>query len=221
MTKQGSQRLVLFDVDGTLIPRPGCEPRFARYLLRRGRLGPRQILGFLYFWVRYLPAYGRHIPQKNKAWLAGLRVTQVRDWAVAFVRDVLLPVGYQPALERLREHVDAGDHVVLLSGTPDFIVNALADQLGVAGAYGSICATRNGRFRAVPPVRHPYGPTKVTAAREIAEAAGLPLAQAIAYGDSINDAHVFRVVGHSVAVMPDRRLRAAAGGEDWEILTGG
>lgn len=215
---RGVRHLVLFDVDGTLVPRPGCEPRFARYLLKRGHLGPRQVLAFLYFWLRYLPVYGRHIPQKNKAWLAGLPVTSVREWAVAFVREALVSTIHPSVLARLKEHVAAGDHVVLLSGTPDFIVDALTSELGAHAGYGSVCATRNGYYLATPPERHPYGITKVTAAREIATSAGLALERAIAYGDSINDAHLFRVVGRSVAVMPDRRLREAAGGENWEIM---
>lgn len=215
---QHDPRLVLFDIDGTLIPRPGCEPRFARYLLKRGCLGPRQILAFLYFWIRYLPALGRHLPQKNKAWLCGLPVETVRDWAAVFVRDALVPVIPAPVLARLKAHLDAGDHVVLLSGTPDFIVDALSAELGTAGGRGAVCATRDGRFRATPPVSHPYGPSKASAAQEFAAAAGLALEQSIAYGDSINDAHLFRVVGDAVAVMPDRRLREAAGAEDWEII---
>lgn len=210
--------LVLFDVDGTLIPLPGCEPRFAKYLLRRGRLGPRQMAAVAYFWMRYWPVYGRSLPQKNKAWLAGLREETVRDWAEYFVRERLMPVIHRPALARLRKHLDEGDRVVLLSGTPQFLIEPLAAVLGVHGSYGSICVTRNGRFRAAPPLRHPYGPTKVDVAREIAAEAGLPLPAAIAYGDSINDTPLFRAVGHGVAVMPDRRLRAAAGGEGWETL---
>lgn len=211
-------RLVLFDVDGTLIPLPGCEPRFAVNLLKRGRLGPRQMAGVAYFWIRYWAVYGRSLPQKNKAWLAGLREETVRIWAGDFVREGLMPVVYPPALVRLREHLAAGDRVVLLSGTPQFLIEPLAAELGVHGSYGSICQTRNGRFQAAPPVRHPYGPTKIDAAREIAAEAGLPLSEAIAYGDSINDTPLFRAVGHGVAVMPDRRLRAAAGGEGWETL---
>lgn len=211
-------RLVLFDIDGTLIPRPGCEPRFAAYLLRHGRLGPRQLLAFLYFWIRYLPAWGRHLPQKNKAWLCGLSIDSVRAWAESFVRDALVPVIPAAVRARLQAHVDAGDHVVLLSGTPDFIVDALSQELGAVLGYGTACATCNGCYRAAPPVSHPYGPTKISAAREIAATAGLALEEAIAYGDSMSDAYLFRLVDQAVAVKPDRHLRQAAGVEHWEII---
>lgn len=211
-------RLVLFDIDGTLVPRRGSEPRFASYLWRRGDLGPRQIGAYAGYLVRYLPRFGRAVLQKNKAYLSGLRVADVGGRAETFVADELQPALHPPAVARLRAHVEAGDHVVLLSGTPDFIAAPLARLLGARGSYGALCATAGGRFLAAPPVRHPYGPSKIEAAREIAAETGLPLADAVAYGDSINDAPLFRAIGSAVVVMPDRRLRAAAAGEGWELL---
>lgn len=211
-------RLILLDIDGTLVPRRGSEPRFASYLWRRGRLGPRQLFAYAYYLTRYLPRFGRGILQKNKAYLSGLRVAEVCAWAEDFVANELQPSLYPPAVARLEAHVEAGDHVVLLSGTPDFIAAPLARILGAHGSYGALCATAGGRFLAAPPVRHPYGPSKVEAAREIAAETGLTLGNAVAYGDSINDAYLFRAVGSSVVVMPDRRLRAAAEGEGWESL---
>lgn len=211
-------RLILFDIDGTLVPGRGSEPRFAAHLWRRGRLGPRQLGGYAYYMLRYLPRYRRHILQKNKAYLAGLAVAKVRAWAEDFVAGELQPRLYAPAVARLRSHVEAGDHVVLLSGTPDFIAAPLARALGARGSCGALCATADGVFLAKPLLRHPYGPDKVAAARGIAAEAGLPLERAIAYGDSINDAPLFRAVGSSVVVMPDRRLRAVARDENWELL---
>lgn len=212
-------RLVLFDIDGTLVPGRGSEPRFAAWLWRRRRLCPRQLFAYLGYLLRYLPRFRGGILQKNKAYLAGLPAAGVRAWAEDFVAAELRPALYPPALDRLRAHVEAGDRVVLLSGTPDFIAAPLARLLGAHGAYAAVCAEAGGVFLAKPPVRHPYGPAKVDAARAIAADTGLPLARAVAYGDSINDAPLFRAVGCSVVVMPDRRLRAAARGEGWESLS--
>lgn len=211
-------RLALFDIDGTLVPGRGSEPRFAAHLWRHRRLGPRQLGGYAWYLLRYLPRYRRHILQKNKAYLAGLAVDDVCAWAEDFVAAELWPALYAPAVARLRAHVEAGDYVVLLSGTPDFIAAPLARALRVRDSCGALCAAAGGVFLAKPPLRHPYGPDKIVAAREIAARTGLPLARAIAYGDSINDAPLFRAVGDSVVVMPDRRLRAAARDEDWELM---
>lgn len=211
-------RLALFDIDGTLVPGRGSEPRFAGYLWRHRRLGPRQIASYAAYAVTHVPRYGRAVMQKNKAYLSGLAVSDVAAWGRQFVDSVLAPLLFQPAVARLHAHMEAGDRVFLLSGTPQFIVDPLVRALDADGGYGALAATRDGVFRALTPPRHPYGPTKVAIAGDIAEATGLPLDSAIAYGDSISDAYLFRAVGHSVAVMPDRRLRAMAIGEGWELL---
>jgi len=212
-------RLALFDIDGTLIPDPGSEPRFARYLLARGWLGPRQCLAYAGYVLRYYPRYRRRVFQKNKAYLAGLAVSEIAAAAADFVRTDLEPLLHEPTVSRLRQHLAGGDRVMLLSGTPQFIADPLAALLGAHGAYGSICAVRNGKFVAAPPLRHPFRETKVGAAGELAEAAGLSLADVVAYGDSINDTQLFHAVGRSIVVMPSRRLRQVAGGEGWDIMS--
>lgn len=211
-------RLVIFDIDGTLVPGASSEARFARYLWQSGLLGPRQWRAFAWFALRYLPRFGRHVMQKNKAYLVGHDPRRIAALARRFVDEVLHEQLYGPALERLRAHQKAGDRVVLLSGTPQFLADALGRALGVADCVGALCATRGRCFTAAPPGRHPYGPTKVDAARLVADATGLPLSEAIAFGDSINDAYLFRVVARAVVVAPDRRLSIAAASHGWEVL---
>ena len=46
--------LAIFDIDGTLVE-GSTERRFWRYLLKRGHQGPRQVLAYLLFWLRYFP----------------------------------------------------------------------------------------------------------------------------------------------------------------------
>lgn len=211
-------RLAIFDIDGTLVPGASSEARFARFLWQRGALGPRQLLAYIGFCIRYLPRFGTQVLKKNKAYLSGHSEARIMALAREFVAEVLRANLHRATLERLQAHCAAGDVVVLLSGTPQFIAQALAEALGAADCMGAACTTENGHFTVTPPRRHPFGPTKVDAAETLAAAAGLPLEQAIAYGDSISDAYLFRVVGEAVAVDPDRRLSAAAEGAGWEIL---
>lgn len=211
-------RLVIFDIDGTLVPGSSSEIRFARYLWRVGALGPRQLLAFAWFVLRYLPRFGRHVMQKNKAYLSGHDYARIVDLAHRFVADELMDTLHAPALARLKAHQAAGDAVVLLSGTPQFLADALGEALGIEHGIGAVCSRQNGRLTSAPPRRHPYGPTKIDAAETLAARTGLPLAQAVAFGDSINDAPLFHVVGQAVAVAPDRKLSAAAAGAGWEVL---
>src|SRR5690606_6427061 len=113
------------------------ERAFWRYLLLRGKQGPRQALAFLLFMARYLPIGGIHTPRKNKAYLSGLRVEEVEALAREFVAEKLVHRLYEPVVQRLKQHQNRGDIVVLMSGTLYPIARALADHLGV----GYVCAT--------------------------------------------------------------------------------
>src|SRR5205823_3518318 len=55
-----------------------------------------------------------------------------------------------------------------------------------------------------------YGPHKAAAIREAAERDGIDLAASYAYSDSITDAPMLEIVGHPVAVNPDRELARLA-----------
>ncbi|MDA3919317.1 MAG: HAD-IB family phosphatase [Salinisphaera sp.] len=213
-------RLAIFDIDGTLVPGASSEARFARYLWQHGALGPRQLLAYVWFCIRYLPRFGREVLKKNKAYLGGRSEAEIITLARAFVAEALMPDLHRATLKRLESHRAAGDVIVLLSGTPQFIADALAEQLDAAHCIGAACTTQNGYFTVMPPRRHPFGPTKIDAAETLAARAGLPLARAIAFGDSISDAYLFRVVGEAVAVDPDWKLSVEAKGAGWEVIMG-
>jgi HAD superfamily hydrolase (TIGR01490 family) len=210
-------KLAIFDIDGTLV-RGSSERLFWRYLAARGHQGPRQILAYLLFLVRYVPTGGIRTIKKNKAYLCGLERGEVSALAADFVTTRLVSRLYAPAVQRLRQHQRRGDAVILMSGTLDPIARALADHLGVRHVCATICSERHGRYLAQPPEMHPFGAAKVSLARRLVEQLGGDLRQAIAYGDSSHDIDLLEAVGEAVAVSPDRALLQRALASDWEIL---
>ena len=210
-------KLAIFDIDGTLV-RGGSERLFWRYLLVRGRQGPRQLFSFLLFMLRYLPIGGIHTPRKNKAYLSGLRVEEVEALAREFVAERLIHHLYEPALQRLRQHLNRGDIVVLMSGTLYPIARALADALGVGYVCATLTSQRNGVFLAQPPELHPYDAAKLNLVTRLADELGFDLRQVAAYGDSKRDLFLLSAVGEPVAVKPDAALLRAALERDWEII---
>ncbi|HEX5047834.1 MAG TPA: HAD-IB family hydrolase [Gammaproteobacteria bacterium] len=213
-------KLAIFDIDGTLV-RGSSERAFWRYLLMRGRQGPRQILAYLLFLVRYLPTGGIVTTKKNKAYLCGLRADEVAALARDFVRTRLRKRLFGPAVQRLEQHRRRGDTVVLMSGTLEPIARALGDELGVRHVCATLCSERHGVYLAQPPETHPYGAAKLSLAKQLAKQIDASLGQATAYGDSAQDLFLLEAVGEPVAVSPDRRLLDAALAKDWEIITAG
>ena len=210
-------KLAIFDIDGTLVE-GSTERRFWRYLLKRGHQGPRQVVAYLLFWLRYLPVFGRLTAKKNKAYLYKLETARVRALAGRFVAEEILPRLYAPAMQRLQSHLRRGDTVVLLSGTLEPIARALADALAVPHVRATICRERGGRYLAGPPDLHPFGVTKLVIAAEFAGEIGAILSEASAYGDSQHDLDLLQAVGDPVAVMPDPPLLETARGNRWHII---
>jgi len=210
-------KLALFDIDGTLV-RGSSERLFWRYLAARGRQGPRQIFAYLLFLVRYLPTGGIHTIKKNKAYLCGLASADVAALATEFVTTRLSKRLFEPAVQRLRQHAQRGDTVVLLSGTLDPIARALAERLGVRHVCATICSERDGYYLAQPPETHPFGAAKLTLARQLAAQMETELKHASAYGDSHHDLFLLEAVREAVAVSPNARLLQAAQTHDWEVI---
>ena len=210
-------KTAIFDIDGTLL-RGSSERMFWRFLFRRRRQGPRQILSYLLFMVRYVPIGGVHTVKKNKAYLCGLDVADVEALAREFVQTELLAELHAPSVERLKRHLARGDRVILMSGTLQPIARALADHLGVAHAWATLAHERDGRYTAVAPEAHPFDTGKLVLARQIAAAYEFDLAQAVAYGDSRHDLPLLHAVGEPVAVRPDGTLLATAERLGWEVL---
>jgi HAD superfamily hydrolase (TIGR01490 family) len=211
--------LALFDIDGTLLP-GSTERRFWRYLFRHGQQGPAQIAAYVLFLVRRWPTFGTTVLKKNKAYLRGLPVERVRALAERFVATEVVPRLRESVLLRLREHLSAGDRVVLLSGTIEPVAAALAATLGVEHVVATACAQRDGRYTTAPPTAHPFGAAKLELARDIAAALGCDLGAAAAYGDSHHDLPLLSAVGRPVAVFPEARLAAAARERRFEVLAG-
>lgn len=209
--------LAIFDIDGTLVE-GSTERRFWRYLLKRGHQGPRQVLAYLAFWLRYLPVLGGLTAKTNKAYLYKLDIERVRALAATFVAEEIVPRLYAPAVQRLQAHLRRGDTVVLLSGTLEPIALALARELNVPHVRATVCRERDGRYLAGPPLVHPFGATKLALAVAFAAEVGATLREASAYGDSQHDLDLLQAVGNPVAVQPDRPLLATARGNRWHII---
>jgi len=209
----------IFDIDGTLLGGPrSSEALFARHLLRIGAIGVRQAAAAGWFALVNGPRYGRHMFRKNKAYLAGLALDEVATIARAFVERELEALIDRDLLRRLDEHRHAGDTILLLTGTPDFLAEPLAQRVGADGWRGARYAVSAGRFVAAPPVSHPLGTEKITAADSLCAEHGVRLAGAAAYADSIDDLVLLVQVARPVAVRPDRRLAGEARARGWEII---
>ena len=142
-----------------------------------------------------------------------------------FMRSVVETAIRPQALELVRSHQQAGDLVVIVTATNEFVTRPIAQRFGVAeliavelerdtSAGGSGWIT--GEIAGVPSARE----GKVTRVAQWLQhrALGWQDVQSTFYTDSINDLSLMETVHHPVATNPDAPLRAIAQARGWRIL---
>ena len=142
-----------------------------------------------------------------------------------FMKSVICPALNSEAIALVRRHQDAGDTVVIVTATNEFITRPIADALGVQDLLAIELKHDNapggtgwitGEIKGVPSARE----GKVTRVEQWLAARNLGWAdvQSTFYTDSINDITLMEKVTHPVATNPDDRLRAIATEREWRIL---
>jgi HAD superfamily hydrolase (TIGR01490 family) len=139
-----------------------------------------------------------------------------------FMREVIAPALTPVAQALVRQHQAAGDQVLIVTATNEFVTRPIADAFGVAELIAVELERDpqtgwiNGNIRGVPSARE----GKVTRMEQWLAAHSLAWqdVETTFYTDSINDLALMEKVDHPVATNPDERLRAVAMARGWRIL---
>ncbi len=138
-----------------------------------------------------------------------------------FMQRVVLPELRDEALALVRAHQAAGDEVVIVTATNEFVTRPIAQAFGVSELIAVALARGpdgwiTGDILGVPSARE----GKVTRVEQWLAARGLAwdTVHTTFYSDSINDLSLLERVNEPVATNPDDRLRAIAAERGWRIL---
>jgi HAD superfamily hydrolase (TIGR01490 family) len=133
------------------------------------------------------------------------------------IGDVIEPIVYEEALDRIRSHQRWGHRVFIVSASPEEVVAPIARMLEVDEAIATRAELdEHGRYSGRTE-RYVYADEKVVAMREVAARDGFDLEHSWAYSDSATDIPMLAAVGHPVAVNPDRELARAARERGWMV----
>lgn len=142
-----------------------------------------------------------------------------------FMQEVIVPAIQPQALALVRGHRQAGDEVLVVTATNEFVTRPIARAFGVSeliavelehddrpGGSGWI----TGEIRGTPSARE----GKVERVSQWLTARGLCWSDVHStfYTDSINDIGLMEKVSEPVATNPDDALRAVASERGWRIL---
>ena len=217
------KKVALFDLDHTLIPfdsdfewneftialgwrdgeqfRQANETFFAQY-----RAGTLDIHAYVRFATQAIREQGASKSIAARARFIGARV----------LKDI-----QKQALELVQAHQAAGDAVVIVTATNEFVTRPIADAFGVAELIAiDLAKDAQGEYTGEIAGTPSFREGKVTrveswlAARKL----GWQDVETTFYSDSMNDLPLLEKVTHAVATNPDERLRKLAIERKWRIL---
>lgn len=210
-----------FDLDKTVIAKASMLA-FGESFYREGMISKATALRALYGQLIYL-----HLGADEQR-LARIResvLTLCRGWDQASVarivaqtlEEIVEPIIFVEAAQLIQAHHDAHREVYIVSAAPEEIVLPLCRYLGADAAIASrprIDAA--GRYTGEMDF-YAYGPYKAEAITALAAERGIDLEGSYAYSDSYTDVPMLEIVGHPVAVNPDRVLLKLAIDRGWDV----
>ena len=219
----GRPKITFFDLDHTLLP---IDSDFAwgEFTITIGWTDPVVFKRRNEEYIAHYQAGTLDVHDYVRFATAALRERTPQEAAEAherFMREVIGPAIRPVARDLLRRHQDAGDQVLIVTATNDFVTRPIARELGVdeliaveleRGADGWI----NGEISGIPSMRE----GKVVRVERWLAERGLDWLDidTTFYSDSLNDLPLLEKVDTPVATNPDVRLRSIAIERGWRIL---
>ncbi|MDQ1812819.1 HAD family hydrolase [Massilia sp. CCM 9210] len=218
------KNLALFDLDHTLLP-IDSDHEWGEFLVRTGAVDPVEFKRRNdEFFAQYQAATLDPVEYLEFALgtLARFPRKELDAMHAQFMADVIEPAILPRARALLRQHLDAGDLVAIITATNRFVTAPIARALGVEHLIAAVPeedadGNLTGKLLGVPT----SGAGKVTHTHAWLAQVGTPLdgfGRSHFYSDSHNDIPLLSVVTHPVATNPNAVLATHATRLGWPLL---
>ncbi len=217
-----SRVAAFFDLDKTIIATSSAFA-FGKEFMHNGLITPSEALQMSIAKAGYMFA-GQSSEQMDAtrdqlaAMVAGWSVDEVHNIVAETMHNVVTPAIYAEARELITFHQSAGHEVVIISASASALVRPIAKELGITRVAATELEESDGRFTGEI-LFYCKGPAKAQSISDIAEELGVDLGESYAYSDSATDIPMLAMVGHPVAVNPDRHMKKHALEQGWDIRT--
>lgn len=213
----GGRRAAFFDMDLTVL-RVDSGINWMRYLRARGELSRFEMARAVYWSLLYKLALldMDTLADRMVAKLGGTLESELVEKARQFYEEWIAHQVAPGALTAIAQHRAAGDRIVLLTASTQYLAETVGGSLNMDHTLCSRLDVRDGSFTGGLALRC-FGHHKVHVAEAFAQAHGVDLSQSSFYSDSYNDMPMLARVGEPVAVNPDTRLLRHARKRGWRI----
>ena len=142
------------------------------------------------------------------AFLAGTSREEIRRWSATFIDKLLAHGMRKEGLDRLNQHINAGDYTVLLSASLDIYVHDLGNQLGFEETICTRAEWKSDRLTGLLASANHQGAEKVKHLDKLREQ--YPNATITAYADNDSDIDLLRRADNGILVNASRKARRKA-----------
>lgn len=213
-------RLTIFDLDHTLLT-ANSSFRFGLFLYRK-KVFPIWVLLICfmnYARHKWLGMSIYHLHSKSFSRLfKGCLQSDICRYVDQFLNESLAPMLNDPVVQRLKNAQDRGDHVLILSSSPDFLVKKIAARLQVPHWSATVYkCDEQGNFSTISHVME--GREKGEYLKKLMDELQVIPSEVTVYSDSYLDLPILKMAGKAIAVGPDSHLKRICLQNNWEILT--
>jgi HAD superfamily hydrolase (TIGR01490 family) len=216
-------RLAFFDLDRTLLS-VNSGTLWVRREVALGHISKRQAMRAMWWLARYQLGFasGEDMVAEAVSHLRGTPSDALRARTERFYETEVRHTFRPGALEHVERHRRAGDRLVMLTSSSNYLSHLAAKELGFDSVLCNVLQVgADGLHTGLVEGRVCFGEGKLVHARAEAERCQATLEKAVFYTDSFSDVPVMEAVGSAVAVNPDPRLKRHAARRRWSIVDWG
>ena len=224
ISSQASCELALFDLDHTLLD-VDSDYLWGEYIVKHGFVDEAQYrTANQKFYEDYIAGtldatkYNEFVA----AFLTTLPIERLEDIREDYIKYEIEPYMRPKAINAIREHIDAGHDVVIISATNDFVVSAIAERFGIDAAF--VLATPleiiDNRYTGKLTDKPNFQAGKLYHLKKWLDkrkAEGVTYTKTYAYSDSKNDLPLLEWADVPVCISPDEMLHAHALAHRWAV----
>ena len=219
--------VALFDSDGTLYSN-----QMGRGMMKYEELYGNKTAARLYF-ASLLPgfvlnklglmkpaAFQELLLKGLTKFIKGLKLKGAEPRFEWLVKEFLLQSERTDVVARLKDHQSKGHLVVIASGSFTPALDLIGKRFGVTNLIGTQLEVSDDKYTGRMTLPVITGKAKAEKVRELLSTRGVEVdwPASYAYGDSFTDREMLNLVGHPVAVYPDKKLFALATEKHWEVI---
>ena len=208
-----------FDLDKTLL-KVNCSFRFGHFLYQKKAIPFSSLMRLFSSYI--LHKWGWRTPEQLndsacQRFFSKENIKHVQTLVTQFLDHQFEEMLYYPAIDSLVRAHREGVYTVIISSSPDFLVEGIAQRLGVNEWLATEYAVDScGQITHIK--THMDGERKAQMLIALCHRLNISIPQTVAYSDSFLDLPFLLAAGEAKGVNPDKRLKKYCLENNWEIL---